>query len=77
MPNGFGLHLENIDLPEDEVLYKARLMTWLGELFYAFSLAFSKLAILAFYWRMFKTSNLKLPIIVLAGCATIWLTLRV
>ena len=46
------------------------------ELAYAFSLAFSKLAILAFYWRMFKTSGIKIPIITLIVATVVWLIIR-
>ncbi|KAF2734409.1 hypothetical protein EJ04DRAFT_437201 [Polyplosphaeria fusca] len=73
---GLGLYLEEIDIAEDVVLERSRLILWNIELFYAFSLAFSKLAILAFYWRMFKTSKIKTPIMVLTGCAIVWLILR-
>jgi hypothetical protein len=79
MPWGFGLHLSDIDssLPKSQVLERARLQTWLGELFYAFSLGFSQLAILGFYWRMFKTSNIKRPIWMLGVGVIIWLLCRV
>ncbi|KAM6508509.1 hypothetical protein FALCPG4_018350 [Fusarium falciforme] len=60
-----------------DILAKSRLSLFLTELLYAFSLTFSKLAILAFYWRMFKTSNIRIPILVLAGLAIIWLIVRI
>ncbi|KAJ4195335.1 hypothetical protein NW759_016467 [Fusarium solani] len=60
-----------------DILAKSRLSLFLTELLYAFSLTFSKLAILAFYWRMFKTSNIRIPILVLAGLAIIWLAVRI
>jgi predicted neutral ceramidase superfamily lipid hydrolase len=64
-------------MPAEAALERSRLLLWNVELFYAFSLASAKLAILGFYWRMFKTSNLKRPIQVLVGCTIIWTTLRV
>ncbi|KAF2472427.1 uncharacterized protein BDR25DRAFT_366447 [Lindgomyces ingoldianus] len=73
---GLGRYLKDIDSPDFLVLERSRLILWNVELFYAFSLAFTKLAILAFYWRMFKTSKIKIPIQVLAGCAILWLVLR-
>ncbi|KAF2009550.1 hypothetical protein BU24DRAFT_312144, partial [Aaosphaeria arxii CBS 175.79] len=73
---GLGLHLSNIDLPQDYVLERSRLILWNVEIFYAFSLAFSKLAILSFYWRMFRTSNILLPIKILIGCTVVWLIIR-
>lgn len=74
---GLGLFLAEIDLPGPETLEKSLLILWNLELFYAFSLASAKLAILAFYWRMFKLSNIKIPIKILAACTIIWLILRV
>lgn len=49
----------------------------IAELTYATSLAFVKYSILAFYWRMFKTSSIKIPIIVLFVLSMIWLIIRV
>jgi hypothetical protein len=62
---------------DDTYLQRPLLILWACELFYGFSLAFAKFAILAFYWRMFKTSIIKVPIQVLALCTMIWLILRV
>ena len=64
-------------MPVEVTLERSRLLLWNAELFYAFSLASAKLAILGFYWRMFKTSILKRPIQILVGCTLIWLILRV
>lgn len=52
------------------------MLLWIAEILYAFALAFAKLAILAFYWRMFKISNIRLPILILAGCSVVWLIIR-
>lgn len=60
----------------DDVLEMSRLLLWNAEIFYAFSLAFSKLSILGFYWRLFKTSNIRLPIQILAVCSIVWLIIR-
>ncbi|KAF2489885.1 hypothetical protein BU16DRAFT_544240 [Lophium mytilinum] len=76
LQSGFGLFLIEIDMPVDQVLERSKLILWNAEIFYAFSLAFSKLSILAFYWRMFKNSNIKKPIIVLFVSAIVWLILR-
>ncbi|KAF2649777.1 hypothetical protein K491DRAFT_610129 [Lophiostoma macrostomum CBS 122681] len=73
---GLGLPLSAIGHDDDTILQKSRLILWALELFYGFSLAFAKMAILAFYWRMFKTSVIKLPIQVLAVCAVVWLIIR-
>ncbi|KAF7550532.1 hypothetical protein G7046_g7981 [Stylonectria norvegica] len=67
-------------VPDDghatEILVKSRQILYFGELFYAFSLAFSKFSILAFYWRIFSTSNIRVPIQVLVGTSIVWLILR-
>jgi hypothetical protein len=76
-PYGFGKHLENIALTPEQSLFNSLLFCYLAELFYAASLAFSQYAVLAFYWRMFRTSNIKVPIITLLVAITIWLILRV
>ncbi|ETS85233.1 hypothetical protein PFICI_03258 [Pestalotiopsis fici W106-1] len=75
-PYGFGKHLENIDLTPEQSLFNSLLFCYLAELFYAASLAFSQYAVLAFYWRMFRTSNIKVPIITLVASISIWLILR-
>ena len=74
---GLGLKLADINLSQDDALFQARLLLYFAELSYAFSLAFSKLAILSFYWRMFKLSNIKIPIQVLVLASIVWLILRV
>jgi hypothetical protein len=60
-----------------DILAKSHLSLFLVELLYSLSICFSKLAILAFYWRMFKTSNIRVPILVLAGMSIIWLVVRI
>jgi uncharacterized membrane protein YqjE len=77
VPYGLGLHLKDMELTPKESLMRSLLFCYLAELFYASSLASSKLAILAFYWRMFRTSNIKIPIITLVVATLIWLILRV
>ncbi|KAF2799182.1 hypothetical protein K505DRAFT_295128 [Melanomma pulvis-pyrius CBS 109.77] len=73
---GLGRYLAEISTPSDLVLLRSRLVLFHVEIAYALSLGFSKLAILAFYWRMFKTSKIKIPIQVLAVATIIWLILR-
>jgi hypothetical protein len=74
---GLGKHLQDIQMPQARVLETSRLILFHAELAYAFSLAWAKLAILAFYWRMFKTSSIRIPIQVLTACTLVWLVLRV
>lgn len=48
------------------------------EMFYIPSLSFSKLAVLAFYWRIFNSvRSAKISIIILAIIAILWLAVRV
>lgn len=47
-------------------------------MFYIPSLSFSKLAVLAFYWRIFNSvRSAKISIIILAIIAILWLAVRV
>ncbi|ORY67748.1 uncharacterized protein BCR38DRAFT_314970, partial [Pseudomassariella vexata] len=73
---GFGLLLKDTGLPPEQALRDARRDLYIDELCYAFSLACSKFAILALYWRMFSTSAIRISIIVLAVCSLIWLMIR-
>lgn len=77
VPYGFGKHLENIELSPEKSLTNSLLFCYLAELFYAASLALSQFAVLGFYWRMFRTSGIKVPILTLLAATTIWLILRV
>lgn len=48
------------------------------EMFYIPSLSFSKLAVLAFYWRIFNSvRSAKVSIIILTIIAIMWLVVRV
>jgi hypothetical protein len=74
-----GLHLWDIDdgRSDAKTLELTMKFGYAGELVYPLSLASSKLAILCFYWRMFKTSNLRTPIRVIAGGVITWFLIRV
>lgn len=67
---------QHSSLSQDQILTKSRQLLWNGEIFYACSLAFAKMSILALYWRLFKTSKIRLPIQILFVSAIIWLTIR-
>ncbi|KAH6884271.1 hypothetical protein B0T10DRAFT_463160 [Thelonectria olida] len=43
---------------------------------YTFAIAFAKFAILTFYWRLFKFSDVRIPIQVLFGITFAWFLLR-
>lgn len=62
----------------DELLFANKLILYIAEFFYAFSLYFAKTSILCFYWRVFGVSaSMKLAIKILLGCALIWIIIRV
>ncbi|KAM5345905.1 hypothetical protein ACJ41O_011766 [Fusarium nematophilum] len=64
------------NLTEDERLEKSWLMLWLTSFTYSFAIAFAKFAILAFYWRVFKFSDIRVPIQALAALTVAWFLLR-
>ncbi|CAG9945363.1 unnamed protein product [Clonostachys rosea f. rosea IK726] len=76
--NGLGQHIENVkDAGSiEDILRINKLFLFIIELFYAYGLFFGKVSILAFYWRMFGISNIKIPIQVLLGCSVIWIVIR-
>jgi hypothetical protein len=52
------------------------MLLWIGEIVYAFALTFSKLSVLGFYWRLFSTSSIRIPIQMLTGASIVWLAIR-
>jgi hypothetical protein len=64
------------DAAREAILYQARKLSYFNSLCYAASLACSKIAILLFYWRLFKFSAIRIPIVILLAMSTVWLTLR-
>ncbi|KAH6881181.1 hypothetical protein B0T10DRAFT_411329 [Thelonectria olida] len=60
----------------DSILYHSRLLGFFNSLCYASSLASSKISILSFYWRLFKLSTIRIPILVLLAMSVIWIILR-
>ncbi|KAM6506941.1 hypothetical protein FALCPG4_018754 [Fusarium falciforme] len=75
---GLGRPIEDgpQSLTVEERLQKSWLMLWLSSLTYSFAISFSKFAILAFYWRIFKYSGIRIPIQVLFGMTIVWFLLR-
>ncbi|KAL2691298.1 hypothetical protein Neosp_001679 [[Neocosmospora] mangrovei] len=75
--NGFGLHIWDIKhMTKEKVLFQTKLLLYIAELMYASALFFAKASILSFYWRMFRVTNIKLPIQILFTCAVIWIIIR-
>lgn len=60
----------------DSIREKSRFLLWVTELLYAGSIAASKLAILSFYWRVFRYTSIRIPILVLIAAVFIWFTIR-
>ena len=75
--HGFGQHIDQLSCPRSIVLYYSKLLNWNLDLFYAFSLGCSKLALLSLYWRLFGITSIRNPIRWLAGCSVIWIVVRV
>lgn len=51
-------------------------MQFIISMTYSYSIGFSKLSILLFYWRIFKQSAIRIPIQILLGLSVSWLLLR-
>ncbi|KAK7219087.1 hypothetical protein V2G26_007090 [Clonostachys chloroleuca] len=60
----------------EHILTIARKMAFFSSLTYSFSIAFSKMTVLSLYWRIFKHSAIRIPIIVLFVISVIWILLR-
>ncbi|KAM5366846.1 hypothetical protein ACJZ2D_010298 [Fusarium nematophilum] len=60
----------------ESILYHSRLLGFFNSLCYASSLASSKISILSFYWRLFKLSTIRIPILLMLGMSVIWIILR-
>jgi hypothetical protein len=71
-----GRHIETIEQPISTIYHNVLLMLWIGELFYGFALAPAKLSLLAFYWRIFQVSSIRLPIKMMVVLVAIWSIIR-
>ncbi|KAJ4127945.1 hypothetical protein NW768_008228 [Fusarium equiseti] len=60
----------------DFIQGRSRLLLWICELLYASSIAFCKLAILFFYWRVFQYTSIRYAIVGLLVAVSIWITIR-
>ena len=75
--NGIGLHIEYLGPDLTAVYHNFFLGLWIAELFYTFALTPAKLSFLAFYWRVFRVSSIKLPIKIMATIVIVWSVVRV
>ncbi|KAF4341677.1 integral membrane protein [Fusarium beomiforme] len=55
---------------------RSRLLLWICELLYASSIAFCKISILCFYWRVFQYTSIRYAIVGLLVAVSIWITIR-
>jgi hypothetical protein len=74
---GLGIHLRDVGIPEDEIVYHYFLDLWADMWLYTFSVGLSKFVILGFYWRMFSKSLIRQPIRILFACSIGWIIARV
>lgn len=66
-------------IPTDEreaILQQARFLSFLNSICYASSIACSKIAILSLYWRLFRISSIRTPILIMLVMVVIWIILR-
>ncbi|RSL65832.1 hypothetical protein CEP54_004019 [Fusarium duplospermum] len=54
----------------------AWLQIWCTSMTYTFAIAFSKFAIITFYWRLFQYSDIRVPIQILSAVTVSWFFLR-
>ncbi|KAF4991216.1 hypothetical protein FDECE_14108 [Fusarium decemcellulare] len=76
--NGLGRHVWDVPIHSRiQANLTTKMYLVICELLYAFALFFAKMAILAFYWRMFRVTSIKLPIQILTVCSIIWIIIRI
>lgn len=75
--SGLGLHYQVINIEYNKLLYEFLLNVLIGDLLYSFAIAFAKLSILAFYWRIFNVPSIQLPIRIMVCVVISWLITRV
>ncbi|CAH0056810.1 unnamed protein product [Clonostachys solani] len=59
------------------ILEMSRKLSFAGSHSYGISLGFSKLTVLSLYWRIFKHSAIRIPIIVMMSISAAWICLRI
>lgn len=73
---GLGKFLAEVPRPPAVIIRDNTLYLYILEFTYAYSLGFSKLSILALYWRFFSLFRIRVPIITLTAATVIWLLCR-
>ena len=67
--SGFGKHIEVAGLHGATVFAQE---LYISEICYTVTISCVKYSILAFYWRLFSVSNIRLPIYILTALTTGW-----
>ncbi|KAH7401297.1 hypothetical protein BKA66DRAFT_545098 [Pyrenochaeta sp. MPI-SDFR-AT-0127] len=80
VPLGLGLHLEDVaplrHEPTNGTISHSLLCLWISDYLYSFSLGFTKISILCFYWRIFGHCRTKLGIQTLSVMSVMWICMR-
>ncbi|RFN43412.1 hypothetical protein FIE12Z_12352 [Fusarium flagelliforme] len=73
-----GVYIPDSMLTDEHevILQQSRFLSYFNSLCYASSIAFSKLAILCLYWRLFRISSIRIPIMVMIVMVVIWIIIR-
>jgi hypothetical protein len=74
---GVGRHIQVVAASNPEGLITALQSLTPGEMFYTLSICFSKLSILAMYWRIFSINAMMRKVIVVVGCIVTGWTISV
>jgi hypothetical protein len=77
LSEGVGVHYQAIDAPYNLILHNFFISLFVEDIFYSLTLAFVKLSVLAFYWRIFQFTSIRLPIKIMATVVISWLIARV
>ncbi|TVY83372.1 Satratoxin biosynthesis SC1 cluster protein [Lachnellula suecica] len=72
--NFFGQHIGKVDVVHLTSFVKA---LYVGSILYPVCLTFSKLSLLALYWRIFRVSSGRIPVIVACAVNIAWMTAAV
>ncbi|RGP77277.1 hypothetical protein FLONG3_4792 [Fusarium longipes] len=73
---GQSLSMVSDPVEASRIQDRSRLLLWICELFYASSIAFCKIAILCFYWRIFQHTSIRYAIIGLLLAICVWIIIR-
>lgn len=64
-------------LSRETILENSYLLLWWSTIIYCASLASSQYTVLAFYWRVFRVSSIRIPIQLAFGLSITWLAAQI